>query len=116
MPLIFSYGTLQEAPVQLSTFGRILEGVPDRLVGYERVILTFTDSGLIAASGKAVLSNLECSGSSESQVSGTCLAVTDSELENCDGYEQLANYRRQLITLESGTRAWVYTFAGATIG
>jgi len=110
VPLIFSYGTLQEEAVQLSTFGRVLEGAPDSLIGYERVTLTFTDSALIASSGKAVHANLEHS-DSKSRVAGTRLSVTNTELEMCDGYEQRARYRRQLVTLESGNQAWVYTFA-----
>ena len=32
MPLLFSYGTLQQAEVQLATFGRLLQGAPDALV------------------------------------------------------------------------------------
>ena len=35
MPLLFSYGTLQEERVQLSTFGRRLRGETDALPGYE---------------------------------------------------------------------------------
>ena len=31
---LFSYGTLQQENVQLATFGRRLEGRPDRLPGY----------------------------------------------------------------------------------
>jgi hypothetical protein len=35
MPLLFSYGTLQEEKVQLSTFGRRLGGQRDELLGFE---------------------------------------------------------------------------------
>ena len=35
MPLLFSYGTLQEDSVQLAIFGRRLEGQRDALVGFE---------------------------------------------------------------------------------
>ena len=31
---LFTYGTLQLEEVQLATFGRVLEGRPDALVGY----------------------------------------------------------------------------------
>jgi hypothetical protein len=34
MPLLFSYGTLQQEDVQWSTFGRLLEGEPDELPGF----------------------------------------------------------------------------------
>jgi len=33
MPLLFSYGTLQQQSVQQSTFGRLLTGRSDALVG-----------------------------------------------------------------------------------
>jgi hypothetical protein len=36
MPLLFSYGTLQQEDVQWSTFGRLLEGQRDELPGFER--------------------------------------------------------------------------------
>ncbi len=35
MPLLFSYGTLQQEDVQLSTFGRLLQGQRDELLGFE---------------------------------------------------------------------------------
>jgi hypothetical protein len=109
---IFSYGTLQEEPVQIATFGRTVDGSPDQLFGYERVSLTLTDPDLVAATGRALHTNLARSSSRDSAVAGTCLNVTDSELELCDRYERLAAYRRQLLALESGKLAWVYTFAG----
>jgi hypothetical protein len=112
MPHIFSYGTLQEQSVQRSTFGRVLEGHPDRLVGYERVSLTLTDKGLIAAMGRALLANLHHEGGSAAHVDGACLSLTEAELVQCDRYEWLARYTRQLVTLESGKQAWVYTSCG----
>jgi hypothetical protein len=36
MPLLFSYGTLQQEDVQLSTFGRLLHGQRDELPGFEQ--------------------------------------------------------------------------------
>jgi hypothetical protein len=33
MPLLFSYGTLQQEGVQRATFGRLLKGSADALVG-----------------------------------------------------------------------------------
>ena len=45
MPLLFSYGTLQETSTQLATFGRVLKGQPDALPNFERVALTIDDIG-----------------------------------------------------------------------
>jgi hypothetical protein len=33
--LLFSYGTLRQRDVQLSTFGRLLDGRPDAIVGFD---------------------------------------------------------------------------------
>jgi hypothetical protein len=43
MPLLFSYGTLQQDNVQLSTFGRLLHGHTDELVGFESAIVQIED-------------------------------------------------------------------------
>lgn len=32
---LFSYGTLQQENVQIATFGRLLNGAPDALVGFK---------------------------------------------------------------------------------
>src|ERR1700689_2851580 len=48
MPLIFSYGTLQQDNVQLSTFGRLLEGHGDELVGAEKSLLRIDDEKVVA--------------------------------------------------------------------
>jgi hypothetical protein len=52
MPLLFSYGTLQQEHVQLSTFGRLLQGQRDELVGFEPSSVTIEDPQVAAASGK----------------------------------------------------------------
>ena len=49
--LLFSYGTLRQRDVQLSTFGRELDGRPDAIVGYELHYVTITDPRVIATSG-----------------------------------------------------------------
>ena len=116
MSFIFSYGTLQQESVQLSTFGRTVECGPDKLVGYERVSLTLANPDIVAATGTATHANIVCRDSSEFQVPGSCLSVTDNELALCDRYERLADYRRTSVALESGKQAWVYTFAGRSTG
>jgi hypothetical protein len=49
MPLIFSYGTLQQEPVQLSTFGRRLQGQEDELLGFEPSLVRIEDPQVVAA-------------------------------------------------------------------
>src|SRR6478672_6790091 len=52
MPLLFSYGTLQQSNVQLATFGRELPGTPDSLVGYEQSMVPINDPEVVRTSGK----------------------------------------------------------------
>jgi hypothetical protein len=53
MPLLFSYGTLQQEGVQRSTFGRVLHGHPDQLIGFEPSVKTVEDPAFVASSGRA---------------------------------------------------------------
>jgi hypothetical protein len=50
--LLFSYGTLQQDEVQLSSFGRLLEGQEDAMVGYRQSLVEITDPEVIRKSGK----------------------------------------------------------------
>ena len=52
MALIVSYGTLQLEAVQLSTFGRLLQGRPDALPGFEPSLSRIEDPQVVAISGK----------------------------------------------------------------
>jgi len=110
MPLLFSYGTLQQEAVQLSTFGRLLEGQPDVLVGFEESLLKIEDSAFVAASGKTYHAVVRFTGRPDSRVSGTVFEVSDSELARADHYEP-AGYTRITATLASGKQAWVYADA-----
>ena len=110
MPLLFSYGTLQQEPVQRSTFGRVLNGQPDELVGFEQATLTVDDPAFVAASGTSAHTIVTFTGQHGSRVSGTVFEVTDRELESADRYEP-EGYRRVETTLASGRRAWVYANA-----
>ena len=111
MPLIFSYGTLQQSEVQLSTFGRLLTGQRDELVGFEPSRVLIEDPHHAAATGRTHHDNVTFNGRDDSRVSGTVFEITHSELEAADRYEQRAAYTRISTTLGSGTRAWVYVDA-----
>jgi hypothetical protein len=112
MPLLFSYGTLQQESVQLSTFGRLLHGQRDELVGFEQSLLRIEDPEFVATSGKADHSIVRFNGRNDSRVSGTVFEVTDAELARADRYEP-AGYERVAAVLASGKRAWVYADARA---
>jgi gamma-glutamylcyclotransferase (GGCT)/AIG2-like uncharacterized protein YtfP len=110
MPWLFSYGTLQQEAVQMSTFGRRLRGHADELVGFEQSLVKIEDPAFVAKSGKAMHAIVRLTGSSESRVSGMVYEITDDELAQADGYEP-AGYARISTTLASGTVAWVYAAA-----
>ena len=108
--LLFSYGTLQQEAVQLSTFGRRLRGWPDELVGFEQSVLRIEDPEFVAKSGKADHAIVRFNARPESRVRGTVLEVTDDELAMADRYEP-AGYTRLQADLASGKQAWVYADA-----
>ena len=102
MPLIFSYGTLQQADVQWTTFGRLLEGRRDELSGF-------------AVSSSGPHANVVVTGRPESRVAGMVFEVTDGELASADDYERQAKFSRIAVTLASGQVAWVYLDRAMTL-
>jgi len=116
MPLLFSYGTLQQESVQLSTFGRLLRGQKDELPGFERSLVRILDAEVVAASGKTHHANVTLSGRNDSRVSGTVFEVTHAELAAADEYERPAAYERVTAVLASGRQAWVYVYARTASG
>ncbi len=111
MPLIFSYGSLQEETVQLSTFGRRLEGRRDELVSFEQSSVPIDDPAVAAALGKTHHANVVFNGSDASRVPGMVFELTDDELASVDEYEAPFRYARIAAMLASGKRAWVYVHA-----
>jgi hypothetical protein len=112
MPLLFSYGTLQQENVQLSIFGRLLFGEPDELPGFEQSLLHIEDPNIVAASGKTHHPIVKFNGNATSRVPGTVFDVSDAELTQADHYES-REYKRIRAMLASGRQAWVYADAGA---
>ena len=104
---LFSYGTLQTESVQLSTFGRRLDGNPDALIGYRLRMIQIMDQEFVATSGAEYHRNLEFTGNASDVVEGTVFAVTEQELKQADAYEP-DGYERVRVKLRSGTEAWVY--------
>ena|SRR5271165_5528283 len=110
MPLLFSYGTLQQEGVQMATFGRILAGKPDALLGYAKELIKIENPEVTAKSGRSHHPIVVHTGWSEDRVEGSVFEVTDDELERADAYEVDA-YRRVMAPLASGLKAWVYVDA-----
>jgi gamma-glutamylcyclotransferase (GGCT)/AIG2-like uncharacterized protein YtfP len=107
MPLLFSYGTLQQQSVQQSTFGRLLTGRSDALVGYSQSLLRIEDATVLAASGLSHHPIVRFSGDGRDRVEGTVFEISDAELARADAYE-VYDYQRVLAPLASGAQAWVY--------
>ena len=116
MPLLFSYGTLQQEHVQLSTFGRLLQGHRDELPGFEPSLISIENPLVVATSGKTQHANVTFNGRHDSRVSGTVFEITDAELAAADQYERLAAYTRVAAMLASGKQAWVYVDARSAPG
>jgi len=116
MPLLFSYGTLQQEHVQLSTFGRLLRGQRDELPGFEPSLVSIEDPLVAATSGKTHHANVTFNGRHDCRVSGTVFEITDVELAAADQYERLAAYTRVAAILASGKQAWVYVDARSAPG
>lgn len=108
MPWLFSYGSLQEEQVQLSTFGRLVQGERDALVGFEPSLVTIEDPQVRLATGKTHHANASANGKSESRVEGTVFEVSEAELLRVDEYEKAFSYKRIEVNMASSRIAWVY--------
>lgn len=115
MPLLFSYGTLQQENVQLATFGRPLKGTPDALVGFRRTLFEISDAEVIRTSGKTHHPMATWTGVDSDRISGTVFEVTPEEIDQADRYETDPAYRRLNARLLSGREAWVYADASAAV-
>jgi hypothetical protein len=112
MPLLFSYGPLQQDGAQPSIFGRLLLGPTDELVGFEPSSVPIEDPRVADASGRTHHASVTFTGRGESRVSGTLCEVTDTELAAADHSHAPAGFRRVSLTLASEKVAWVYVDAG----
>jgi gamma-glutamylcyclotransferase (GGCT)/AIG2-like uncharacterized protein YtfP len=108
MPLLFSYGTLQQENVQMSTFGRLLQRQKDELLGFEQCFVKIEDPRVVTTSGRTHHANVTFNGRNDSRVSGTVFEITNAELAAADQYEQVATYKRVAAMLASGNGLGVH--------
>lgn len=104
---LFSYGTLQYEAVQLTNFGRKLEGIVDELPGFKLSMIEIKASNVIATSGEDFHPIITYSGNSADNVKGTVFSISPDELQQADSYE-VEDYKRIRVQLASGIDAWVY--------
>lgn len=110
MPKLFSYGTLQQENVQLATFGRLLTGDSDSLIGYQLGEIEITDPDVLKKSGKRFHPILIKTDNRNDKVNGMIFDITDDELAQADQYE-VDDYARVEGNFESGATAWIYADA-----
>lgn len=110
LPLLFSYGTLQQDSVQLATFGRLLRGRPDALVGFSQGLVAIEDPEVVRTSGSSHHPIVRPSADAQARVQGTVFEISEAELTQADRYE-VAAYQRVEARLASGGLAWVYVAA-----
>jgi DNA-3-methyladenine glycosylase I len=115
MPLLFSYGTLQQGDVQHAIFGRQLRGRRDALVGYRPAAVKIEDPAVASALGRTDHANVAATSNPNDRVAGTVFEVTEAELAMADAFEQPFAYARVAATLASGKEAWVYRHSPDTM-
>ncbi|MFY8273654.1 gamma-glutamylcyclotransferase family protein [Pseudoalteromonas sp. SSDWG2] len=115
MEKLFSYGTLQLEHVQKETFGRLLTGEKDVLIGYTLSEVKIKDQAVVKTSGKAFHPILKYTGKHSDAVEGTVFAITAAELAQADEYE-VDEYMRVLGKFQSGKKAWAYVCAETESG
>jgi gamma-glutamylcyclotransferase (GGCT)/AIG2-like uncharacterized protein YtfP len=104
---LFSYGTLRQPEVQRATYGRLIEGRPDALVGYRLAPLEISSAEVVRLSGKSVHAIARRTGRPEDRIEGVVFELEAAELEATDAYEVDA-YARREVRLESGLVAFAY--------
>lgn len=105
--LLFSYGTLQLASVQIASFGRLLDGEDDAMTGYRTDMIEITDPEVLRQSGQRFHPLVVPSDRDDDEVSGKVFHISATELAAADAYE-VSDYRRVDVLLKSGRRAFVY--------
>ena len=112
---LFSYGTLQLPEVQRATYGRLLEGRPDALVGYRLEPIVISSAEVVGISGLEVHTIARHTGDPADVIEGIVFTLTQAEIEATDLYETDA-YARVEVVLASSAKAWVYVGPDASGG
>jgi gamma-glutamylcyclotransferase (GGCT)/AIG2-like uncharacterized protein YtfP len=107
---LFSYGTLRRDDVQLQLFGRLVKSLPDSLEGYkaEEIENKWDTPGTEGYQPYHLMA--VPSGNPDDKVEGSALELSKEELQVADQYEP-EDYKRILVTLGSGKKAWIYVSA-----
>jgi hypothetical protein len=104
---LFSYGTLQDEKVQIELFGRLLPGSGDVLKGYKVSTIEIRDESFLSKGEQPFHLIASRSKNGKDFIKGTALEIMEEELVLADEYEP-ENYKRIVVVLESGKKAWIY--------
>jgi gamma-glutamylcyclotransferase (GGCT)/AIG2-like uncharacterized protein YtfP len=110
---LFSYGTLQKDKVQLESFGRLLKGTKGTLKGYKLASIEIKDEAVLSASEQKYHPIAVSTDDSNDKIQGMVFEISNEELLAADKYE-VKDYKRVLVKLESGMKAWIYVAAHQT--
>ena len=105
MEKLFAYGSLQNEDIQKDLFGRILEGTPEKLIGYiVKKIQIEEEFGLVHY---PIITETN---KPEDTINGMVYSITTKELHQSDLYEGL-HYKRVEVQLQYNQKAWSYSAA-----
>lgn len=103
MENLFAYGTLKDREIQETIFGRVLTGVPDKLVGY-----TIKEINIEEEFGLTPYPIITETHNPEDVISGIRYSLSKHELELADNYEGI-HYKRIKVQLNSNETVWTYS-------
>jgi gamma-glutamylcyclotransferase (GGCT)/AIG2-like uncharacterized protein YtfP len=105
---LFTYGSLQHDDVQENLFGRVLDGTPEKLIGY--VLKRFQIEEEFGIVHYPVIVETK---NEDDYIDGIVYEITEKELNQADLYEGI-NYKRVEVHLHSDQKAWAYSAANLT--
>lgn len=105
MEKLFAYGNLREKDVQETVFGRILEGVPGKLVGYAVNRIQIEEE--YGIDSYPIITPTQ---NPDDIIKGILYDITLRELQLVDTYEG-KHYKRIQVQLQSNEVAWAFTAA-----
>lgn len=103
MENLFAYGSLREEEVQKTVFGRILKGVPEKLLRY--VVREIQIEEEFGIESYPIITPTEDIADS---IDGIVYEITYEELQLSDTYEG-NSYTRIKVSLQSNQTVWAYS-------
>jgi gamma-glutamylcyclotransferase (GGCT)/AIG2-like uncharacterized protein YtfP len=103
MEKLFAYGNLKEDDIQETVFGRLLQGVPETLVGY--VVKQIKIEEEYGIESYPIITATQ---NQEDTISGMVYEASFRELQLADQYEGM-HYKRIEVQLQSKETVWAFT-------